>query len=600
MRYIFLFFYAFYQVSLSAQVEIKLLNPSFELLQIEVGETTILKSNFLLLGDFQLQAGAINIQISCPFNSYTSSASNLPKGADAYRFNWTLDENNYWNGVNRMPISTNKEFEIELLVTGVSPTEMPQTTDIHIRPIRQLELFSDNNITDDYAQAALSVIPASSSLEVITLFPENEEELVAIDEDLFVTFNENIQITSGTIEIREWDTHYLFQSFNWNHPSINTIESTLTINPKDFNYETKYYILITSDAVQSNSSLKTFTGMHNPEYWSFSTSDFCSNNLPLDKNNCSDDLVLDQDVNVNNQSVVEEAYTITSSSIITGIGSLIYNGNESVTLKEGFKVSLGTQFIAQIVECQPPPPSINTQVFLEGGLIVIGQNQYNQEMRTILYDTGLLPGMTPTIGFGKATPAGHPYKGAPWFVESCVGSDFTSTHYPQGTTDWILVELRTNISPNSTICQKPALVLKDGTVFFPDGGYCDILPNMELRIVIKHRNHLPIISPILTVDEYSQISFDFRIQNSYRLSPFDEGQLELPNGQYAMFSGNGDQTEYKFSQANIDFYDRLVWIINNSENDIYNIADYDLNADVNSNDKFIFLKNNLISGAILD
>ena len=102
----------------------------------------------------------------------------------------------------------------------------------------------------------------------------------------------------------------------------------------------------------------------------------------------------------------------------------------------------------------------------------------------------------------------------------------------------------------------------------------------------------------MTVDNVGQAVFDFRIQDSFRASPFDVGQLPIPGGIFAMVAANGDQTVLPTSQADIETNDNQVWLDRNSDNDQYSPADYDMNGDVNSNDKFVWLKNNLTSGTL--
>ena len=154
-----------------------------------------------------------------------------------------------------------------------------------------------------------------------------------------------------------------------------------------------------------------------------------------------------------------------------------------------------TTLCSQLEEC-----SINTYVFLEGSLIGIGIEVFGSQMRTDLNDQGLLPGETPLVGFGTATPAGHPYAGAPWNHTATTGAGFTSADYPSDVTDWVLVELRSGPAASTEICTHAGFVHSDGRVTFPDGCNCNVLPGDEVHIVIKHRNHLPIISDLVTVD----------------------------------------------------------------------------------------------------
>ena len=67
---------------------------------------------------------------------------------------------------------------------------------------------------------------------------------------------------------------------------------------------------------------------------------------------------------------------------------------------------------------------------------------------------------------------------------------------PPQAVDWILVQLRTTPS-GSTITSKSVFINKDGEFINDDGtsGYIELnVPDGEYYIVIKHRNHLAVMS----------------------------------------------------------------------------------------------------------
>jgi len=68
---------------------------------------------------------------------------------------------------------------------------------------------------------------------------------------------------------------------------------------------------------------------------------------------------------------------------------------------------------------------------------------------------------------------------------------------PSGVVDWILVELRTDSTSSSTVASKSALVYKDGRIVNDDAsaGVIELsAPSASYYIVIKHRNHIAVMS----------------------------------------------------------------------------------------------------------
>jgi uncharacterized repeat protein (TIGR01451 family) len=238
---------------------------------------------------------------------------------------------------------------------------------------------------------------------------------------------------------------------------------------------------------------------------------------------------------------------------------------------------------------------INTAAFLEGPY------DYDTErMSTDLNQLGYLPGQTPMTFFGTPMNVGQPYNKAPWFYNGNEGDSFvqegvvvgTNGKYPATATDWVLVSLRTDVTPESAVCTRAALLLRDGTIrFVEDFECCNIDPTLDYYLVIEHRNHLLVMSHIKVPVINGQISYDFRYHNSYR-SIMGVGQKEVAPGVYAMFAGNGDQQTSASDDIDINANDLQQWIIDDGLNSSYFLRDFDLSGDVNVQDKGLLLENN--------
>jgi len=520
----------------------------FEESEILEGETT----DLVIVLSFEdistvIPSGSLNIQFSFPYNHYTTSIYNTPDEDGASIFNWSLDENNFWNGINQSPILAYRDYIIRVEAIGISETEKPETTDIIIRPILDLDLFQSDDPLDNYIQASLSIIENTRLLSYTNLSPEKNENEVSVDTDLNITFSEDIQIDQGTIQIRECETDVLIRQFNSNHPSLSTNADLLNIELEQLNFETCYYVLITPSMLKSSAYNKDFIGIHDPMEWRFITGDYCSSQPESNPNICNNDLVLTGNRNLDNTEQRDDALSIHSEQVVDGSGSLTYNAPYNVRLNSGFRLYENTKFKAQIGECEESNSSFNVQVFLQGALYTGSKfiGEYSDLMKTELVNSLVLP---------NSTLSGNPYANDPWDYSLCIPTNPFAEGFDSNVTDWVLLELRSGTSANTTICQKVGLLYSDGSIEIPDGGICDVFEGDEVYIVVKHRNHIPIISPPVTIDGNKQASFDFRINNSIQ-GRETIGQILLPDGRYAMAAGNCEQSEAIFSEYSIQNLD---------------------------------------------
>ena len=178
-------------------------------------------------------------------------------------------------------------------------------------------------------------------------------------------------------------------------------------------------------------------------------------------------------------------------------------------------------------------------------------------MQTILNEYHVLPGQDPTESsnqgsqlFGIAAPPGQPYNTAPWNWNGDEGDRYGDgpgdIPYDASVTDWILVSIRENDSlPGSEVWKCAGLLYNNGDVVFPEECDCtgSVTPDNEYYIVVEHRNHLPIMSTAITL-ENDELSYDFTQNQSWI---FFIGNIQIGEGQklvgsnYIMYEANSEQ-----------------------------------------------------------
>jgi hypothetical protein len=127
---------------------------------------------------------------------------------------------------------------------------------------------------------------------------------------------------------------------------------------------------------------------------------------------------------------------------------------------------------------------------------------------------------------------------------------------PSGVVDWILVQLRSNTT--TTIATRAALLKSDGSVVDLDGaspvGFAGV-PEGNYYIVVRHRNHLAIMSAVTWALSGSSSLYDFTTSQNAAYSS-DYGlyppMKNLGGSKFGMYAGdvNGDGTVYYLGPGN--------------------------------------------------
>jgi len=211
------------------------------------------------------------------------------------------------------------------------------------------------------------------------------------------------------------------------------------------------------------------------------------------------------------------------------------------------------------------------KVFLEGAY-----NKSTGKMNTHLLNQNLLP-------------LNQPYNTAPWNYN---GGESVSNYsnFPINTVDWILLEMRTG-TPNesgtkgTTLVERlSGLLLEDGTIVSPQNtplAFTELDPDIEHHILIRHRNHLSIISKY-SVQTNTEMSYDFTQDIEMT---FGFKQQKNINGSLVMFGGN-----YLHDNV-IQSTDNDVWQQDPAVINTYQIADGTLDGTVQLTDQDLWNKN---------
>ncbi len=233
-----------------------------------------------------------------------------------------------------------------------------------------------------------------------------------------------------------------------------------------------------------------------------------------------------------------------------------------------------------------PCLKLNFTVYLEGPY-----DEAMDDMSTLLgSERRLLPGQTPSSPLALPTPAGQPYSGAPWNYAGIEGETFTDADYSADVVDWVLISLRTQTDKASEVAQAAALLLKDGTIQSAMNCPIEVQQAGPFYVVVEHRNHMGIMSPVPLEVFNGEMTYDFSAQDSFR-DATSVGQKQLANGKWVMLGGDMDQAADSQSY-DINGTDKSIWETLNGEFDQYVPADVNLDGDVNGSDKIPWENNN--------
>jgi parallel beta-helix repeat protein len=157
----------------------------------------------------------------------------------------------------------------------------------------------------------------------------------------------------------------------------------------------------------------------------------------------------------------------------------------------------------------------NVKAYLQGPYAGSGT------MTTLLRATGYIP-LT------------QPYSVAPW---SYTGTE-SVTSIPAGVVDWVLVELRTGTAAATRVGKRAAFLKSDGTIVDVDGTSAVTFGGVaagNYYVVVRHRNHIPVMSAATTALSSSSTQYDF----TTGLGKYYGGEAKaLTGGGYGLIAGD--------------------------------------------------------------
>jgi hypothetical protein len=166
-------------------------------------------------------------------------------------------------------------------------------------------------------------------------------------------------------------------------------------------------------------------------------------------------------------------------------------------------------------------PAPNAKIFLEGA-----------------YQTSSMTSSLPELGY---LPIVQPFNTAPWNYAGFekVDTDFYTAH-PE-IVDWVLVELRTGTAENTTVASRAAFINESGNLVDIDGvNPVSFFVNSTIQyyIVIRHRNHLDVMSSNLVDVNYASALYNFTTASANAYGT--DALKEVDTGVFAMYVGDGN------------------------------------------------------------
>lgn len=181
-------------------------------------------------------------------------------------------------------------------------------------------------------------------------------------------------------------------------------------------------------------------------------------------------------------------------------------------------------------------------IFLRLALFVCCQTTFTFSLKVFLegpFDgTAMATHLNPDL-----IPLNQPYNVAPW---DYTGSEQLVSMPNSDIVDWILIELRetegadSTATPDKIIHRQAALLKSDGNIVALDGaGTLSFTGDIQLNLylVLYHRNHLAVMSATPLVETAGTFSYDFTNQLS---KAYHDGQKQIGTGLFGMIGGDCD------------------------------------------------------------
>ena len=186
------------------------------------------------------------------------------------------------------------------------------------------------------------------------------------------------------------------------------------------------------------------------------------------------------------------------------------------------------------------------------------------------FDTGT---NTMTTDLQTSVPISQPYAEAPFPGTNKVYGGSETRDGESVYVDWALVQLRiVDTDPVTTIETKAGLLTEDGDIVDPvtEGPLIFKVPDGNYHIVVRHRNHLSVISPQVSLSVTPTV-YDFTVDATQALGV--NPMIELAPGNWGLWGGDGNASE---ETTAFDFLN--TWLPINGGPPGYDAGDFDMNG----------------------
>lgn len=203
--------------------------------------------------------------------------------------------------------------------------------------------------------------------------------------------------------------------------------------------------------------------------------------------------------------------------------------------------------------------NVNARVFLEGP-----------------YSAGTMSTSLRTLG---KIPLIQPYSISPWNY----GGVEQVSSIPADVTDWILVELRTGTSAATTVAKRAGFLKSNGSITDLDGtsllGFPGVSPG-NYYIVIRHRNHIPILSAAAVTLSASGALYDFSLGSTQFYGGTNGCKnINIVLNEWGMVAADASCEGSIFTNDYTNF-----WVPSFGTTNTYNSADFNMDGNVFTND----------------
>jgi hypothetical protein len=164
------------------------------------------------------------------------------------------------------------------------------------------------------------------------------------------------------------------------------------------------------------------------------------------------------------------------------------------------------------------------------------QDSLKLELKVFLEGAFINGRMEPTLNIKNLLPLEQPFHSSPWDYD---GKEKV-TEVPLSIIDWVLIELQNDLESPLIITRRAAFLKQDGMITDLDGSsgllFDDNISEGNYYVVIKHRNHLPVISSFPINPSAATGVYDF----SKDPENYNGSMTIHDSGLYSMCAGDGD------------------------------------------------------------